>query len=225
MSSQPQPALAQALRISGALAVMLTSVESRTTLWSTSAGNGRDDTGVAVLGAAMAEAAAEMLRLGSGGGASDLDDLLVTGPTSFHVLRLVDGQVAHLVLDRRAANLAMARREFRHLVAATAVAAGPPPGGTEVTRVEPAAGDPATDKPRAKGGGHTASSVDMTVPTTEAALAALPQRRASAPKRDETTYESHEPSVPSWFLTVAKGPFVSDAQTLARVVGGLRRLL
>lgn len=108
--------LAQALRISGASLIMLTSIESRTTVWS--AGRARVGADVAALGAAITEAAAEMVRLSAVGslGDGEMDDLLVTSPANFHVLRVVDGQVAHLVLDRGAANLAMARREFRQLV-------------------------------------------------------------------------------------------------------------
>jgi hypothetical protein len=96
---------------------MLTSIESRTTVWS--AGRARVGADVAALGAAITEAAAEMVRLTSGSvGDGEMDDLLVTSPVNFHVLRVVDGQVAHLVLDRGSANLAMARREFREMVAA-----------------------------------------------------------------------------------------------------------
>jgi hypothetical protein len=113
--------LAQALRISGASMIMLTSIESRTTVWS--AGRARVGADVAALGAAITEAAAEMVRLTAVG--IEMDDLLVTSPANFHVLRVVDGQVAHLVLDRGAANLAMARREFRLLVEARP--ALPPP--------------------------------------------------------------------------------------------------
>src|SRR5690348_9564001 len=104
--------LTQALRISGASQVMLTAIESRTPVWS--AGRAREGAEVAALGAMVAEAAAEMVRLSTAG--VEMDDLLVTSPTSFHVLRVIDGQVAHLVLDRSAANLAMARREFRQIV-------------------------------------------------------------------------------------------------------------
>jgi hypothetical protein len=131
--------LAQALRISGASLIMLTSIESRTTVWS--AGRTRVGADVAALGAAITEAAAEMVRLTSAG--IEMDDLLVTSPANFHVLRVVDGQVAHLVLDRGSANLAMARREFRQMVAqrTAAVAALPTPEPGE------AAVEPPTDTP------------------------------------------------------------------------------
>lgn len=130
--------LAQALRISGASLIMLTSIESRTTVWS--AGRGRVGAEVSALGAAITEAAAEMVRLTSAG--VELDDLLVTSPANFHVLRVVGGQVAHLVLDRGTANLAMARREFRLLAESrvpTLPAAGPVAAVQPVSVVQPVA--------------------------------------------------------------------------------------
>lgn len=197
--------LAQALRISGASLIMLTSIESRTTVWS--AGRVRVGAEVAALGAAITEAAAEMVRLTAVGSAGDaeMDDLLVTSPANFHVLRVVDGQVAHLVLDRGVANLAMARREFRDMVTARA-AVGPAVGAVAL-----------------EGEVLPASPVDL-VPT-DSDLPRLPQRRAdTAWEDDPTAYQATGPALPDWLRAAAEGPFTDDVHTLDRVVSGLRRL-
>jgi hypothetical protein len=138
--------LAQALRISGASLIMLTSIETRTVVWS--AGRARVGADVAALGAAITEAAAEMVRLSSAAPIDDgtMDDLLVTGPAHFHVLRVADGQVAHLVLDRGVANLAMARREFRQILAGRSPAL--PAAGPVVAEpvvAEPVFAEPVSD--------------------------------------------------------------------------------
>jgi hypothetical protein len=197
--------LAQALRISGASLIMLTSIESRTTVWS--AGRARAGADVAALGAAITEAAAEMVRLTGAG--VEMDDLLVTSPANFHVLRVVDGQVAHLVLDRGSANLAMARREFRQMVTQRSAPAAPrspdPVGEALVGEVLPPS--PAGPVP------------------TDADLPRLPQRRADAGWQDDpSAYQATVPALPEWLRAAAQGPFVNDSQTLDRVVGGLRRL-
>ncbi|GAA0913247.1 hypothetical protein [Virgisporangium aurantiacum] len=199
--------LAQALRISGASMIMLTSIDTRTTVWS--AGLARVGADVAALGAAITEAAAEMVRLTAGGsiGSGEMDDLLVTSPANFHVLRVVDGQVAHLVLDRGAANLAMARREFRQMVE-TRSAPGPAPAPEQVAL---------------EGEVLPASPIDL-VPA-DAELPRLPQRRADAAWADDPTdYQATVPTLPDWLRAAAEGPFTDDSQTLDRVVGGLRRL-
>jgi hypothetical protein len=200
--------LAQALRISGASLIMLTSIESRTTVWS--AGLARVGAEVAALGAAITEAAAEMVRLTAAGsiGGAEMDDLLVTGPAHFHVLRVVDGQVAHLVLDRGSANLAMARREFRQLVEERSAPAPVPAQRVEVALV---------------GEVLPASSIDLV--TAEPELPRLPQRRAEAGWADDPAeYRATMPALPDWLRAAAEGPFTDDSQTLDRVVGGLRRL-
>ncbi|GAA4688330.1 hypothetical protein [Phytohabitans rumicis] len=103
-----------ALDIVGARAVTLIALDSRKPLRSHAVDPLPDGENVAEVAAALAETAAELVRLTDGAG---MDDLLVTGPAWFHLLRVVDGGwVAHLMLDRRVANLALARREFRALV-------------------------------------------------------------------------------------------------------------
>jgi hypothetical protein len=263
--------LRQALRISGASLVMLTSIEDRTPVWS--AGRVRSDSDVAALGAVIAEAAAALVRLTTAG--VDLDDLLVTSAANFHVLRVVDGTVAHLVLDREVANLAMARREFRDVVvgkAATPERALPAPVAPEPipvgepepvpapvslargpvrlepergpVRLEPEPGpvrlepEPGPVDAAAIGGdegdpptGSEALEGEVLPPSrtalapTEPATARLPHRRSQGDWRDEpTAYQATVPALPAWVRSAVEGPFVNDAQTLARVVGGLKRL-
>lgn len=110
----------EALRIPGAQAVIVTAIETRRLLRSEAAESFAGGESVAEVAAALAETAVELVRR-TGAGAA-MDDLLVTAPTCFHVLRVFDGGgaagdcVAHLVLDRRVANLAMARRDLRGLL-------------------------------------------------------------------------------------------------------------
>jgi hypothetical protein len=168
---------------------------------------------VAALGAAITEAAAEMVRLTSAG--VEMDDLLVTSPANFHVLRVVDGQVAHLVLDRGSANLAMARREFRQMVETRSPAPGPAPA--------PAPTEAGALGTALEGEVLPASKNDLVQADPE--LPRLPQRRADAAWADDPTdYQATVPALPDWLRTAAEGPFTDDSQTLDRVVGGLRRL-
>ncbi|GAA4691853.1 hypothetical protein [Phytohabitans rumicis] len=139
-----------ALRITGARAVIVTAIETRTRLQMATVRDLPDGDSVTALAAGLAETAAELVRLTDSG--STMDDLVVTGPTWFHVLRTVRSQdaggcVAHLMLDRRTANLAMARREFRHLL-------------------DPAARGPARERASA---------------TAKPAAGALPRRTPAAP--------------------------------------------
>jgi hypothetical protein len=168
-----------------------------------------------------------------------MDDLLVTSPANFHVLRVVDGQVAHLVLDRGSANLAMARREFRQMVRDRPRSNGADPvaGAGLLAPVEEIAVDPVYVEPDAavpeqrqehpevalEGEVLPASTIDL-VPT-EPDLPRLPQRRADAAWADDpTAYQAKVQALPDWLRAAAEGPFTNDSQTLDRVVGGLRRL-
>jgi hypothetical protein len=246
--------LAQALRISGASLIMLTSLESRTTVWS--AGRARVGADVAALGAAITEAAAEMVRLTADG--IDMDDLLVTSPANFHLLRVVDGQVAHLVLDRGTANLAMARREFRQMVAersALALSADAPTEDESPPEVEaetpvevleaapvraipvqaaspvPAVADQTDPGPTGAPSseqaleGEVLPASNLDLVQTDRERPRLPQRRADASWQDDAApYQATVPALPDWLRAAAEGPFMNDAQTLDRLAGGLRRL-
>lgn len=109
-----------ALDILGARAVTVTAIDTRTLLRSHTVDGDPDGGSVAEIAAALAETAAELVRRTDPGTA--MDDLLITGPTWFHLLRVVDEAcVVHLMLDRRVANLALARREFRSLAESATV--------------------------------------------------------------------------------------------------------
>ncbi|MDQ7903334.1 hypothetical protein RB614_02220 [Phytohabitans sp. ZYX-F-186] len=119
-----------ALRITGARAVIVTAIDTRKPLRTATIEAFPDGESIAEMAAAMAETAVELVRLTDADTA--MDDLLVTSHRWFHVLRIVDGEgpggcVAHLLLDRRQANLAMARREFRELTVGVEPAGGPVP--------------------------------------------------------------------------------------------------
>lgn len=114
-----------ALAITGARAVIVTAIDTRKPLRLAAVDALPDGESIAEMAAAMAETAAELVRLTDPDTA--MDDLLVTSRGWFHVLRVVEeegggGHVAHLLLERREANLAMARREFRDLIDGAAVA-------------------------------------------------------------------------------------------------------
>ncbi|WP_432829187.1 hypothetical protein [Dactylosporangium sp. CA-092794] len=96
-------------------------------VWSVTAEDPIADDVVGVL-TELVGVAARMVRLTDG--ADVLDDLVITSPAWFHVLRTAGAQgddthVVHLLLDRRSANLALARLELRTLVDAAASAPEP----------------------------------------------------------------------------------------------------
>ncbi|MDP9794813.1 hypothetical protein J2S43_003325 [Catenuloplanes nepalensis] len=116
----PIRALADALHIPGARRVTLVAEGASAPAWSSTPG-GPDEPieGAATVAVVMVQAARELLRLTAGG---DVDDLLLTSGDYFHVLRLIErpgrgAEIVHLTLQRSAANLAMARHEFRRAAA------------------------------------------------------------------------------------------------------------
>jgi hypothetical protein len=108
--------LEMALEIGGALSVAVFSIRDAAASWW--AGGHEPDGDDAVAAGALAGAAATLVRLTDPD--DELGDILLTTTTAFHVLRVLDPevggtQVAHLTLSRGAANLALARREFKTL--------------------------------------------------------------------------------------------------------------
>ncbi|WP_173158489.1 hypothetical protein [Phytohabitans suffuscus] len=169
---------------------------------------------IAQMAAAMAETAVELVRLTDMETA--MDDLLVTSQRWFHVLRVIEGEgtggcVAHLLLDRREANLAMARRDFRELID------GAVPAPTEPV---PVASTPAAEAPRAATPAPPAAIPDA----VELELAGtLPRRKPSTTGPwDRGTVE--EDPAPSWFAKFAGHLFETDGRTVERVRDGLHRL-
>ncbi|WP_305782352.1 hypothetical protein [Symbioplanes lichenis] len=120
--------LDDALRIPGAYAVALIAADGPALTWW-----GRtptDDQARAAAG--VGRSAADLVRLGAADQSVDdtLDDVLITSASAFHVLRLLPGEgeagrVAHLMLRRAGANLAMARHDFRRLTAAYVASSAP----------------------------------------------------------------------------------------------------
>jgi hypothetical protein len=110
-----RPPLEDALGMPGARAVALLGPDGPTVLWWAGASApGEQQTATVV---ALASAAAGLVALSEPG--DELGDIILTSADAFHVIRLVeDGtfRIAHLTLRRAAANLAMARREFRLLI-------------------------------------------------------------------------------------------------------------
>lgn len=107
------PSLPEALGIPGARSVSLSDPDGPAVLWWA----GLDEAGTRQAAAVAALATAAIALAGP---VDELGDIILTSAEAFHVIRLVgDGtdHVAHLTLDRAAANLAMARRDFRLVVA------------------------------------------------------------------------------------------------------------
>ncbi|GAA4437031.1 hypothetical protein GCM10023170_005850 [Phytohabitans houttuyneae] len=185
-----------ALRITGARAVIVTAIDTRKPLRSATIEALPDAESVAEMAAAMAETAVELVRLT--GADTAMDDLLVTSRGWFHVLRVVEGDddggcVAHLLLDRREANLAMARRDFRELV-----------GGAVRVPPEPVP-EPAAPE-----------AVELTL------AGGLPRRTPSTTGPWDRGAQPE--GTPSWFAKFAGHPFDSGGRTVERVRDGLHRL-
>ncbi|MFG1603625.1 hypothetical protein [Actinoplanes sp. NPDC049265] len=126
--------LEMALEIGGALSVAVFSIRDAAASWW--AGGHEPDGDDAVAVGALAGAAATLVRLVDPD--DEMGDILLTTTSAFHVLRVLDPevggtQVAHLTLSRGAANLALARREFKDIT--DRYLAGPEP--ETVVEIEP----------------------------------------------------------------------------------------
>jgi hypothetical protein len=188
--------LDDALEIPGARVVaLLDAVDGGTVLWWAGASSlGEQEAAAAI---ALAVAAAGLVRLTDPD--DDLGDVLVTSAAAFHVLRLLDDgtRVAHLMLRRAGANLAMARHDFKLLI------------------------DAHTGRAR-----HTAGPAPMPAPAPVPA-AALPRRwpgqpgtAGQAPPDDDDDGRA-EP--PGWFTLMGQ-PYQNDERVLDRILVSLRHL-
>jgi len=198
--------LADALEIPGARAVaLLDAADGATVLWW--AGVSSPGEQEAALAVALAVAAAGLVVLTDP--ADELGDVLVTSAAAFHVLRLTgDGtQVAHLMLRRAGANLAMARQEFRALA-------------------EAHARQPRHAAAAASGSAGPGSVPESSVSAVPPPGAALPRRRPNGapvavnkpPSADEAGA-----TVPGW-LTMLGQPYLTDESVLDRILVTLRHL-
>jgi hypothetical protein len=140
--------LEMALEIGGARSVAVFSVRDAAASWW--AGGHQPDGDDAVAAGALAGAAAALVGLADPD--DEMGDILLTTTSAFHVLRVLDPevggtQVAHLTLSRGAANLALARREFKVLT--DRYLAGPEPEPEPV--VEPVNGSALPKRQRRNG--------------------------------------------------------------------------
>lgn len=107
--------LRSALSIQGAHSVRVVAVETGATVWSQSSEVDGHDGGLPAAVADLLTAAARVV--GHTDADAGLDDLVLSSLSWFHILRLThDKQAVHLQLDRRVANLALARRELKAMV-------------------------------------------------------------------------------------------------------------
>ncbi|WP_432976583.1 hypothetical protein [Dactylosporangium sp. CA-233914] len=199
--SDEHAALRSVMRIQGARSVTVVSLATEAVVWSETAAQ---PIGADVAGAIsqLVGVAARMVRLNDG--AEVLDDLVITSPAWFHVLRIAaaqgDTQVVHLLLDRRSANLALARWELRTLLD---------------TATLPALPEPLPALPEPPGLPHR---------TSNKAAGAQPPPQRPADRRDAPASAPGETAVPAWLAQFAGETFEMDIQTLDRVLAGLRRL-
>jgi hypothetical protein len=199
-----RPSLPEALGIPGARSVSLLDPDGPSVLWWA----GVDEPDEPRVAAVVTLASAATVLAGP---VDEFGDAILTSADMFHVIRLVgDGtdHVAHLILSRAGANLAMARREFRMLVSGYAGrprhAAEPPPA---LSPRPPAPAPPDHSTPD-----------DLSTP-------ALP-RRDREPERNEPTDSAAEfPDVPpDWFSSLIQAPFANDETVLDRILVTLRNL-
>ncbi len=202
--------LRRAMNILGARSVTVTSVTSGTVLWS--AGETQTDEPLRMGEpsghvseepdpAKVVTAAGKLVALTGSG--DEIDDILATSASWFHVFRMVpggadggDGYIVHLVLDRARANLAGARHEFRDLVNADRAGGAAVSGTGRKRRVRAAAHQPVQ------------------------APAGLPRRVPG----QSWSVQSVEVSFPAWFAPDDDERYAVDKLTLDRVMDGLRRL-
>lgn len=195
--------LDDALRIPGAYAVALIAADGPALTWW-----GRSPTDEQARAAAgIGRSAADLVRLGSADTRPDtLDDVLVTSANAFHVLRLLPGadgagRVAHLMLRRAGANLAMARHDFRRLTAAY-VAAERTTSASPVEELSVAVAEPLTpDAPAPVADAPAAGADEQEAPTVRGTGAvsepALGEPSLDDPLRGERDQDEPVPGEPA----------------------------
>ncbi|GLZ01942.1 hypothetical protein [Actinoplanes sp. NBRC 103695] len=196
--------LEMALDIGGALSVAVFSIRDAAASWW--AGGHEPDGDDAIAAGALAGAAATLVRLTDPD--DEMGDILLTTTTAFHVLRVLDPedggtQVAHLTLSRGAANLALARREFKVLT--DRYLAEPEPPEPEPAPVERA--------PAQNGSAQNSSAQNGS---------ALPRRRRNG--IPAAAFKERDDVVPPGWLELVGQPYVSDDSALDRIIGTLKQL-
>jgi hypothetical protein len=188
-----RPSLPEALGIPGARSVSLLDPDGPSILWWA----GPDQPGEQQAAAVVSLAAAATALAGAD---DDLGDVILTSSETFHVIRLVGdgtGHVTHLTLARAGANLAMARRDFRLIVAGYAA------------------------RPRHAAEPLPAPVVDAGPPAGADHPSGLPRRERSEPPR---TTEEISDLPPDWFTSLIQAPFANDEGVLDRILVTLRSL-
>ncbi|MBM2618220.1 hypothetical protein JIG36_21920 [Actinoplanes sp. LDG1-06] len=164
----------------------------------------------------LAAAAAGLVLL-DGNGGDELSDILLTSVDAFHVVRLVGSEaplVAHLVLRRAGANLAMARREFGSILASYARELAPVSASPRALTSPTTSLNGTSLLPRDLGGGTVDLSDAIQVPDTAEGL--LPRRhRLDQPETDDEASD---------LLSLLGRPYVTDDEVLDRVLVALRAL-
>jgi hypothetical protein len=220
--------LENAVRIPGATAVALIAADGPALTWWAGGRTPTEEESASAAG--VAESAAALVRLSEGG---KLDDVLVTSATAFHVLRLVPGEdgselVAHLMLRRAGANLAMARHEFRILAEAHAREANKA-AGRHTADPEPAPQLPAVLTPSVLTPPPSSEWPPLTPqPEPEpdpADLPRLPRRRPGNRNGLPAAATAVEPgAVSSAWLDLFGQPYGNDEVVLERVLDTLKNL-
>jgi hypothetical protein len=193
---RPPHSMPEALGIPGARSVSLLDPDGPAVLWWA----GTDEPGEQRAAAVVALAAAAIALAGP---VDELGDVILTSSETFHVIRLVGdgtGQVAHLTLTRSAANLAMARRDFRMVVAGYA--------GRPRHAAEPVPARPGKKRPPA-----VREPADLP--------AGLPRRERSEPP---SATEEITDLPADWFSSLIRAPFANDEGVLDRILVSLRAL-
>jgi hypothetical protein len=237
-------ALEDAVRIPGATAVALIAADGPALTWWAGGRTPTEEESASAAG--VAGSAAALVRLSEGG---KLDDVLVTSATAFHVLRLIPGedgadQVAHLMLRRAGANLAMARHEFRTLVEAHAREANKatgrhtatprlpavltssaltPPSSPSSSDWPPRSPQPGPAEPEPERGADFAHEADGAADPAD--LPRLPRRRPGNRNGLPAAATAVEPgAVSSAWLDLFGQPYGNDEIVLERVLDTLKNL-
>jgi hypothetical protein len=206
--------LDEALRIPGAYAVALIAADGPALTWWGHSPTDQESQAAAGVG----RAAADLVRLSTD---DALDDVLITSAQAFHVLRLVPGeggaeQVAHLMLRRMGANLAMARHDFRRLTTTYAKAESAP-AQTEpdsaATKSDPAVTEPDSVEPEPQ---------PQPQPQPQAENAVLPRRSPNQKNLPPATATAN--ATPAAWLDLLGQPYLNDETVLERVLGSLKHL-
>lgn len=159
-------------------------------------------------------ALAAMFRSTSG---DELDDVMITGRRSYHLVRSVDAGssvLAYVRLDRTRANLAAARRELASIPWHDGGGPQTPPPA----RITAPEGPPSLTFPTRRG--PTPGGIPLPRRTVNRVAAEWPRRPVVPPAPGEVPAAQAGPAAPS----VLDQRWARDPRTLRRLIAGLRRM-